>query len=197
MHVPESHNDRAPAALDWAGAVLASVGLGCLVYGLIESSNKGWGDWTVMSTLVLAVVSLAAFAVIEMRLPSPMLPLTLFHARTFSGANLLTLLLYAALGGSLFFLPLNLIQVQGYSATAAGAALLPLILVMFVLSRWTGDKEMYAMAMRRSVGEAESTLASRAAAKSATTPEPRDAITAYVSRVVGHTTLCCAHRLMV
>ena len=67
-----------------------------------------------------------------------MMPLALFRSRTFAGANLLTLLLYAALGGALFFLPFNLIQVQGYSATAAGAALLPLILIMFVLSRWAG-----------------------------------------------------------
>jgi predicted MFS family arabinose efflux permease len=67
-----------------------------------------------------------------------MLPLTLFRSREFSGANLLTLLLYAALSGSLFFLPLDLIQVQGYSALAAGAALLPFVLLMFALSRWAG-----------------------------------------------------------
>jgi hypothetical protein len=67
-----------------------------------------------------------------------MLPLTLFHSRDFSGANLLTLLLYAALSGALYFLPLNLIQVQGYTATSAGAALLPFILIMFLLSRWSG-----------------------------------------------------------
>ena len=67
-----------------------------------------------------------------------MLPLRLFRIRNFAGANLLTLLLYAALGGGLFFFPLNLIQVQGYTATAAGAALLPFILIMFVLSRWAG-----------------------------------------------------------
>jgi len=67
-----------------------------------------------------------------------MLPVTLFRSKNFTGANLLTLLLYAALSGALFFLPLNLIQVQGYSATAAGAALLPFILIMFLLSRWSG-----------------------------------------------------------
>src|SRR5437867_9124182 len=67
-----------------------------------------------------------------------MLPLALFRGRTFTGANLLTFLLYSALGGTLFFLPLNLIQVQHYSATAAGAAFLPFILIMFLLSRWAG-----------------------------------------------------------
>ena len=69
----------------------------------------------------------------------PMLPLHLFRDRDFAGANLLTLLLYAALGGGLYFVPLNLIQVQGYAATAAGAALLPFVAIMFVLSRWAGS----------------------------------------------------------
>ncbi|MGH8518380.1 MAG: MFS transporter [Panacagrimonas sp.] len=75
----------------------------------------------------------------ESRPPSARCPLQLFRIRNFSGANLLTLLLYAALGGGLYFFPLNLIQVQGYTATAAGAALLPFILIMFVLSRWAGS----------------------------------------------------------
>src|SRR5437762_13621749 len=67
-----------------------------------------------------------------------MLPLALFRSRDFTGANLLTLFLYSALGGTLYFMPLNLIQVQGYTATAAGAATLPFILIMFLLSRWSG-----------------------------------------------------------
>jgi EmrB/QacA subfamily drug resistance transporter len=137
-YVPESRNTRAAARLDWPGAALISAGLGCLVYGLIRSPSAGWADGRVTGALMLAVLSLAAFLFVEMRHPSPMLPLRLFRSRSFSGANVLTLLLYAALGGSLYFFPLNLIQVQGYSAVAAGAALLPLILTLFVLSRWTG-----------------------------------------------------------
>jgi MFS family permease len=78
------------------------------------------------------------FVIVEARLKNPMLPLTLFRSRNFSGANLLTLFLYSSLSGALFFMPLNLIQVQGYTATAAGAALLPFILIMFLLSRWSG-----------------------------------------------------------
>src|SRR5581483_7466329 len=74
----------------------------------------------------------------ERHTPAPMMPLGLFRARTFAGANLLTFLLYAALGGALFFVPFNLIQVQGYAPTAAGAALLPFIFIMFALSRWAG-----------------------------------------------------------
>ncbi|MDB5762642.1 MAG: transporter [Herminiimonas sp.] len=137
-YVPESRGTYRSVRLDWPGAALISVGLGCLVSGLIESSSAGWSDAGVAGALALAVVALAGFIFVEMRHPSPMLPLHLFRSRDFSGANLLTLLLYAALGGGMFFFPLNLIQVQGYSAAAAGAALLPFILTMFVLSRWAG-----------------------------------------------------------
>lgn len=137
-YVPESRNAGAAARLDWGGAALISIALGCLVYALIEAPSKTWSDPSVYGTLGLAVVGFAAFLVLEARHPSPMLPLALFRSWNFSGANLLTLFLYAALGGSMFFLPLNLIQVQGYSAVAAGAALLPFILIMFALSRWSG-----------------------------------------------------------
>jgi MFS family permease len=88
--------------------------------------------------LLSGVVALAAFVVVEARSAAPLLPFTLFRSRNFSGANLLTLFLYSALSGMLFFFPLNLIQVQGYSATAAGASMLPFILLMFFLSTWSG-----------------------------------------------------------
>jgi EmrB/QacA subfamily drug resistance transporter len=135
--VPES-SDKESKGLDWCGAILGAFGLGALVYGLIESSLLGFGDRSVEVALVAAAALLALFLIIEARVSNPMLPLALFRSRTFTGANLLTFLLYAALGGTLFFLPLNLIQVQHYSATAAGAALLPFILIMFLLSRWAG-----------------------------------------------------------
>jgi predicted MFS family arabinose efflux permease len=136
--VPESHGAEAGQRLDWPGALLGSLALGALVYSLIESSTRGWRDPGVLAACGLAPLALAAFVIAEMRHPAPMLPLGLFRSRDFSGANLLTLLLYAALGGLMFFLPLNLIQVQGYSATAAGGALMPFILTMFALSRWAG-----------------------------------------------------------
>lgn len=136
-HVPESSN-AARGRLDWFGAILATLGLGALVYGLIESSSLGFAHPAVFASLVSAIVLLAVFIVVESRVRNPMLPLSLFRSRTFTGANLLTFLLYGALGGTLFFLPLNLIQVQRYSPTAAGAALLPLILIIFLLSRWSG-----------------------------------------------------------
>src|SRR5437867_477185 len=136
-HVPES-SDQQKAKLDWLGATLGALGLGGLVYGLIESSRRGFSDPSVLVALVAAAALLTLFLIIEARVSNPMLPLALFRSRTFAGANLLTFLLYGALGGTLFFLPLNLIQVQHYSATAAGAAFLPFILIIFLLSRWAG-----------------------------------------------------------
>jgi EmrB/QacA subfamily drug resistance transporter len=137
-HVPESRNPDAQGALDWPGASLVTLGLGGLVYGLIEASVKGWPHAVVVAPIALGIAALAGFVAVEMRQPAPMLPLQLFRSRAFAGANVLTLLLYAALAGTFFFIPLNLIQVQGYSTTAAGAALLPLIVLMSVLSRWSG-----------------------------------------------------------
>jgi EmrB/QacA subfamily drug resistance transporter len=136
-HVAEN-SDRESKRVDWLGAILAAAGLGALVYGLIKSSQVGFGDRSVMVVLTIAIAILILFLFVESRLAQPMLPLKLFRSQTFAGTNLLTFLLYAALGGTLFFLPLNLIQVQRYSPTAAGAALLPFILIMSLLSRWSG-----------------------------------------------------------
>jgi EmrB/QacA subfamily drug resistance transporter len=136
-HVPESHGSAAKR-LDIPGALLVTVGLGGLVYGLVESPRLGWHDSGVIVSLALAVVCLAAFPFVEAHAANPMVPLALFRSRTFSGANLLTLFLYSALGIFFFVFPMNLIQVHHYSATAAGAAALPLILLMFLLSRWSG-----------------------------------------------------------
>lgn len=137
-YVSESRDRAAPARLDWVGAALASLALGALVYGLIESSSLGWADPRVLAALGLAVALGVAFVIVERRLAAPMLPLGLFRSRDFSGANLLTLMLYAGLGGGLYFFPIMLIQVQGYSAVAAGAAFLPFVLLMFALSGWSG-----------------------------------------------------------
>jgi EmrB/QacA subfamily drug resistance transporter len=136
--VPESRDEQAAAHLDLVGAGLATAGLGGLTFGLIELPRRGTGDPAVWIALAAGLACLAGFVAAEARGASPMMPLELFRSRPFSAANLLTLFLYAALGGALFFLPFNLIQVQGYSATAAGAALLPFVLLMFALSRWSG-----------------------------------------------------------
>jgi MFS family permease len=135
--IPESHSTRS-ARVDWLGAILATIGLGGLVGGFVESVNLGWRDPVVFGSLIVGFGCLCVFVFVEAKITAPMLPLGLFKSRSFSGANLLTLFLYAALGIFFFLFPLNLIQVQGYSTTAAGAAVLPLILLMFFLSRWSG-----------------------------------------------------------
>lgn len=131
---------RNPVAsrVDWLGAMLATVGLGGLVSGFIQSASSGWRNPLVMGSLVLGVGCLVTFLFFEAKIAAPMLPLSLFQSRSFGGANLLTLFLYAAIGIFFFLFPMNLIQVQGYSTTATGAAILPLILLIFVLSRWSG-----------------------------------------------------------
>lgn len=137
--VPESNDAQASSQLDRWGALLAVVGLGGIVYALLESAELGFGNPVVLGGgLMLGGVSLGLFVFVEAHNRAPMMPLKLFRSRTFKGANLLTLLLYAALGGVLFFLPFNLIQVQGYSPTAAGAAFVPFPIIMFLLSRWSG-----------------------------------------------------------
>ena len=127
--VPESRSANQGQRLDWPGGVLAALGFGGIVFGLIESSAVAGAA---------GAVALIALLYWEANSSSPMVPLRLFRSRNFSGANLLTLFLYSALSGILFFFPLDLIQIQGYSATEAGAALLPFILLMFLLSRWSG-----------------------------------------------------------
>ena len=136
--VPESRDAATKGGLDFAGAALATLSLGGIIYGLIESARIGFNHLTVVAPLAGGLLLFILFFVVEARTNAPMLPLALFRAPNFGGANLLTLLLYTALAGMLFFLPLNLIQVQGYSATAAGAATLPFVLIMFFLSRWSG-----------------------------------------------------------
>jgi len=135
--VPESSSNQ-KWRLDWLGAIVIALGLGALVWGLIESTRLGFAHPAIAAALVAGLVLIVTFVFLERQSRHPMVPLELFRSRTFTGANLLTLLLYSALGGTLFFVPLNLIQVQHYSPTAAGAALLPFILIVFLLSRWAG-----------------------------------------------------------
>lgn len=133
--VPESSTAAGRRVVDLPGVLLTTIGLGGIVFALIEFSN---GHPAAPFAGVAGLVACLAFPWVEARSPAPMVPLRLFQSRDFSGANLLTLFLYTALSGVLFFFPLALIQVHGYSATAAGAALLPFILLMFLLSRWSG-----------------------------------------------------------
>jgi EmrB/QacA subfamily drug resistance transporter len=135
--IPES---RSPSSgrVDWPGTILATAGLGSLVIGFVESLSLGWRSPMVFGGITIGVGCLIAFIFVEAASAAPTLPLILFKSPSFSGANLLTLFLYAAIGIFFFIFPLNLIQIQGYSTTATGAAVLPLILLMFSLSRWSG-----------------------------------------------------------
>src|SRR5712692_10318388 len=126
--VPESRAAQGQP-LDWLGGLLAALGFGGIVFALVESAP---------AAAAVGAIALIALLYWEARAPSPMVPLHLFRSRNFTGANLLTFFLYSALSGVLFFFPLNLIQVQGYSPAEAGGALLPFILLMFLLSRWSG-----------------------------------------------------------
>jgi EmrB/QacA subfamily drug resistance transporter len=137
-HITESRDRKHTGRIDWVGATLATVGLGGVTYGLIESSRLSFAGSSVLIAFAIGLVALVTFVFVEARSKSPMLPFDLFRSRNFTGTNLLTLMLYFSLGGGLFFLTLNLIQVQEFSATAAGAALLPFVVLMFVLSRWSG-----------------------------------------------------------
>jgi len=135
--VPESRDPGAKRLDPW-GAALATAGLAGIVFALIESSQLGWGHPAVLTALGTGGAGLIAFVVLEARTRAPMLPLDLFRSADFTGANALTLFLYGALSCVFFFLPLNLIQVQGYSPLQAGAALLPFIAILFLFSRWSG-----------------------------------------------------------
>jgi len=136
-YVPESRDPDA-RKLDIPGAALATFGLGGVVFGLITSAEAGFTDSVVLLSVVLGAGALVSFVIRELRTEEPMLPLGLFRSRNFSGANVLTLLLYAGLGGALYFLPFLLIQVHGYSATAAGSSFLPFTIITFLMSRWAG-----------------------------------------------------------
>ena len=136
-HVPESRDPRARRP-DLAGALLATGGLAGLVYGLIESSASGFGDPTVLAALILGVLALAAFVLVERRGRDPMVPLSLFRSGSFGGANLVTLLFYMALTGSLYLLPFLMMHIHGYSAFVAGSVFLPFVAMAFVIGRLSG-----------------------------------------------------------
>jgi EmrB/QacA subfamily drug resistance transporter len=136
--VPDSRDRDAPAHLDWPGALTVAAGLGALTYGLTQVSSRGFEDARVLGTIAAGVMLLVAFVPIEAKSANPMMPLDVFRSRDFSGANLVTLLLYFGLTGVFFFLPYTLIRAYGYHATEAGAAVLPMPLIIGVLSRFTG-----------------------------------------------------------
>ena len=132
-HVPESHDPQAGKRPDFAGAVAATLGLTGVVFALIQGPAHGWSPFVILAGLV-GLAALVAFPFIEMRVTSPLVPLGIFRSRQFSGANVTTFVVYAALGVALFLVVVELQTVLGYSAIEAGSATLPITVLMLVLS---------------------------------------------------------------
>ncbi len=124
---------------DWIGGLLATIGFLGITLGLIDASEKGFENWWIWLSIATGVATFTGFILHEAKTKSPMMPLSLFRSPTFTGANLMTLLVYGALGALLFFLPLNLIQVQGYPEKLAGAAILPFGITIALLARLSGN----------------------------------------------------------
>ena len=137
-HVPESRDPEATRSLDLPGATLGAAGLGLLTYGLIAWQEQGPGSPPVLAGLLLGVAGLGLFGWREQAAREPMLPLEIFSSRLFSATNAVTFLVYGALGGVFLFLVLALQVVAGFSPTAAGAALLPVTLLLLALSARVG-----------------------------------------------------------
>src|SRR5215217_3809612 len=136
-HVPESRDPDAHK-LDLIGAAVAALALGGIVYGLIESSASGFAEPVVLAALLLGTLALSTFVFVERRERDPMVPPSLFRSRNFDGANLVTLLFYMSLTGSLYFVPFLMMQVHGYSAFATGSVFLPFVAMALVLGRLSG-----------------------------------------------------------
>ncbi len=136
--IPESKSESMPGSQDWLGAGLVMAGLGSLVFGLIEGPRRGWGDGLVLASLLGGLAGLGLFLLVEWKSRHPMIPLGLFKHRLFAGVTAITFVLYFAMSGVFFFLTLNLQQIQGFSATMAGAAFMPVIIFIFLLSRRAG-----------------------------------------------------------
>jgi EmrB/QacA subfamily drug resistance transporter len=137
-HVPESRDPTAHGSVDIIGAVIATLALGGLTYALIQGPTKGWTDPLVLAMLALGALGGIAFVVVEGTSRSPMLPLAVFKLRQFTVTNVVTFIVYAALAGALFLLPVELQVVDRYSPLESGVALLPITFVMLVLSARSG-----------------------------------------------------------
>jgi EmrB/QacA subfamily drug resistance transporter len=137
-HVPETADPEASHSIDYPGAVLIGLGLGGVTWALIAAGDDGWGDPVVWGPLLVGVAALALFVPVERHSRAPMLPPTIFASAQFRAANLVTAAMYAALGGIFFLLVVQLQNVLGYSAVEAGAASLPITLMMLGLSARSG-----------------------------------------------------------
>ncbi len=137
--VPESRDEEIDPRLDWLGVLTLMFGLGGLLFSIIEGPHLGWTSPLITFTIIVGLIGSIAFVITEQRVPSPLLPLRLLRNKKFSGVNLMTIVLFAGFGGPFFFLSLNLQQAQGYTATAAGLASLPIAISIVLLSQRVGQ----------------------------------------------------------
>jgi EmrB/QacA subfamily drug resistance transporter len=137
-HVPETRNEQAPKGLDFSGAALTVVGLAGVIAALTAGPEQGWTAPVVLVPLIVGLVCIGAFIRVEARSPHPLVPLAIFKVKQFTSANLVTFVVYAALSGAFFLLPIQLQTVVDYSPIASGAALLPITLIMLTFSARAG-----------------------------------------------------------
>ena len=137
LFIDESR-DETHERLDLPGLITSALGLFALTYGLIEANTYGWGSARILGTFVLAAVSLVAFIALEKRQRAPMLPLELFRNRTYTGANLVMLLVALAMFGVFFFVSLYMQNILGYSAVQTGAAFLPMTVLIILVAPIAG-----------------------------------------------------------
>lgn len=136
--VPEIKGRGDDTRIDFPGAVAITIALAAFAYGFTSAPDRGFNSSIVVASLCLGAVALLLFILIEHRSESPMVPLSIFRSRAFTGTNLLTLFLYGSLTTFTFFLPLTLVQAQGYPESVAGLTLLPFALLLTIMSRWMG-----------------------------------------------------------
>ncbi|MDQ6930506.1 MAG: MFS transporter [Candidatus Eremiobacteraeota bacterium] len=138
LKLKESRDEEDLGKLDIWGSAAITLSLAAIVYAFIAAGLNGWTNPYVIAAAIIGPLALGLFVWVEAHHPSPIMPLRLFRGRTFTGVNLLTLVLYGALGGMFYFLPFVLIRVMHYSATFAGFATIPFIIILVALSRTTG-----------------------------------------------------------
>jgi EmrB/QacA subfamily drug resistance transporter len=134
----ESRDETTRHRIDWPGIVTISVGLTALVLTLIEGNSWGWGSPGIVALLVAAVGGLVSFAVIERRVPEPMVDFTLFRSKTFLGANAVGFIVSFAMLAMFFFTALYMQNMLGYSAIEAGVRFLPSTLMIVLIAPFAG-----------------------------------------------------------
>lgn len=136
---PHKTHKQGQSAVDGVGAVLGALGLGAVMWALIEQPHRGWASPLIVPLLVIGLLALGIFVWYEHRAAQPMLPVALFANRNFLVGNIATVLIYGGLSVSMFLVTIFLQEIGGYSALAAGLTFLPVTALMFLLSSYAGQ----------------------------------------------------------